>query len=544
MLMNTLLTLVLASCSLMNLAHAQQGAYSVKVDGGNAGDHFGYTMGVCSDSFLSADGLPDIIVGAPDQDWGGAASGRLTWYSLDGAVAVEVDRIDGATGQRWGKFFLESGVDFDGDGWDEVLYNYSSSGRELSGSFPHSVIQNFSFYEDYLFVVGDFDNDGVNDIGSFFDASSSSYDTFLVYSGANPSTTLLSYPGPTNASSTGFQACPAGDLDKDGFEDLVVIEANADNQWIRSTGCLYALAGDNPGFGGREIWKFYGEKNNDRLESVVNVGDWDGDFVDDFAVGSPGVDVGALTDAGRIYFVSGATGLEIDRLDGFATGLAMGASRRLAAGDITGDGRAELLVGLPAYDPNSMTDAGAVRVYEWDGGALQLLFGYDGDNAGDQFGFDIDFGNDLTGDGIADFLASSPYADPNGYADAGSVFVFSGNAGGGPVITAPGTASPGTSFPVDLANARPSDLYVLLGSPSDLGSQIFGAYFEIGLPTYVVAVGGAIPLTGRMTVDVNVPKPFPGGSPSRIYLEGLLFDPYGTPFDAVSSTNMTSVLVQ
>ena len=280
------------------------------------------------------------------------------------------------------------------------------------------------------------------------------------------------------------------------------------------------------------------------MESVVNVGDWDGDFVDDFAVGSPGVDVGALTDAGRIYVVSGSTGLEIDRLDGFATGLSMGSSRRLAAGDITGDGRAELLVGLPAYDPNSMTDAGAVRVYEWDGGALKLLFGFDGDNAGDQFGFDIDFGNDLTGDGIADFLASSPYADPNGYADAGSVYIFSGNGGGGPVITAPGTASPGTSFPVDLANARPGHVYVLLGGPSDLGSKIFGEYFELGLPTYVLAVGGVVSLTGRMTVDVNVPQPFPGGTPRRIYLEGLLFNPNGAPFDVVTSTNLTSVLVQ
>ena len=238
------------------MANAQQGAYSVKIDGGNAGDHFGYTMGVCSDSFLSADGLPDIIVGAPEHDWGGSASGRLTWYSLDGAIALEVDRIDGATNQRWGNNTLESGVDLDGDGWDEILFDYLSVGRILSGFSPHSIMHSFTGDWNYLSFISDFDGDGVKDVSvrnRLYVGNGHYRHRLYVYSGANLSTSLLEFIGAKDEGGMGFQSSPAGNLDGDGFQDFVVLEPTADNQWIGSTGCLYALAGDNPGFGGREI---------------------------------------------------------------------------------------------------------------------------------------------------------------------------------------------------------------------------------------------------------------------------------------------------
>jgi len=96
---------------------------------------------------------------------------------------------------------------------------------------------------------------------------------------------------------------------------------------------------------------------------------------------------------------------------------------------------------------------------------------------------------------------------------------------------------------VELFNARPGQVFVLLVSASDKGSVILREPFDIGLPAYVAAVGGRVMMTGQMRVFFQIPKPLPGGS-RDIFFEGMIFDPKGIPLNAVVSTNMETVFVQ
>ena len=542
----SLSTLVSAVLCLTAQMPAQQGAHFAQMDGESAGDTFGTTLTIITDTFAAPDGRPDVVVGAPGNDWGGTDSGRLYWYSLASGSPALLDQLFGGSGQGWGNLWLDTLPDWDLDGFEEIWVNYSGSGRVLTGQ--KAVYANFHYYEDHGFPIGDFDGDGIRDLAVFHDYPASSSPGYLrVYSGADLVTLLLSLSGIDtgngNDSDIGYRTTTANDLNADGFDDIVTTEPLANNQWIADCGALRALAGALPGFGGTAIWTFFGEKNNDQLEDVINVGDWDGDSVSDFAVGSPGVDIGALTGAGRIYLVSGATGLEFGRLDGFASNLRMGEGRRLAVSDLTGDGQVELIVGLPAFDANQLTDAGAVRVYEWTGSGLSLLQGIDGDSAGDKFGSAVHAAGDLNGDGINDFVVSSPFADPAGFADAGSVFAFSGFTPGGPVLTGPASAQEGEVVPFDLGNGSPGHIAVLLVSPSSLGSSLFGHSFEVGKPVYVGAVGGLIPLNGTLRMWFEVPDPFPANLPFTLYFEAMLFDPWGAPFDTVYSSNLVAVSI-
>ncbi len=93
-------------------------------------------------------------------------------------------------------------------------------------------------------------------------------------------------------------------------------------------------------------------------------------------------------------------------------------------GDIDGDGKSDFTVGVPLLDSGGLTNAGGVLVYSGSNGNLFLQkYGLDAFNV---FGEAVSAAGDVNGDGTADFIVGAYLADPNGLADAGSAFVFSG----------------------------------------------------------------------------------------------------------------------
>ena len=97
------------------------------------------------------------------------------------------------------------------------------------------------------------------------------------------------------------------------------------------------------------------------------------------------------------------------------------------AGDVTGDNRADLLLGAPA-------SSAAYLVYG-SAATAPLDLGAPGDRAveftgaaGDRMGFSVAGVGDVTGDGRPDFAVGAPGADPGGRVDAGSAFVVTGVA--------------------------------------------------------------------------------------------------------------------
>ncbi len=108
------------------------------------------------------------------------------------------------------------------------------------------------------------------------------------------------------------------------------------------------------------------------------------------------------------------------------------------AGDINGDGFADLIIGAPFTDPNSLEGAGSSYVVfggtnVGSSGNVNLSelngsngFVINGINAGDQSGWSVSGAGDINGDGFADLIIRVPFADPNGLEGASSSYVVFG----------------------------------------------------------------------------------------------------------------------
>ena len=95
------------------------------------------------------------------------------------------------------------------------------------------------------------------------------------------------------------------------------------------------------------------------------------------------------------------------------------------AGDVNNDGYADLIVGAP-NDYKTASDSGSARVFSgWDG---TILYTFNGDSAYDHLGYSVSGAGDVDGDGFADLIVGA-YADDNNGNLSGSARVFSGEDG-------------------------------------------------------------------------------------------------------------------
>ncbi len=173
-----------------------------------------------------------------------------------------------------------------------------------------------------------------------------------------------------------------------------------------------------------------------RFGHALARGDFDGDGAVDLAVGAPD----AAGGRGTVMVLSGFAGRPLDlapartvTLVGDAAGDRLGTS--LAAADVDGDGRDELLVGAIGVDGGG-PDSGAVYVVDveaagdgsvGDAAALRL----DGLAAGDELGRSLDGGMDVDGDGFEDLVAGARLAEPDDARYSGGLsYVVFGAAGG------------------------------------------------------------------------------------------------------------------
>jgi hypothetical protein len=258
---------------------------------------------------------------------------------------------------------------------------------------------------------------------------------------------------------SGWAVVSAGDINNDGFDDLIIGAPKADPNGSDS-GMSYVVFGDKNFAASMEVSdlvgattgiQIVGELEGDQSGwAVASAGDVNDDGFDDFIIGANRADPND-TNSGASYVVFGKGSVFDDKihlsdLDGDNGFQINGAKENSfsghsvsSAGDVNGDGFADVIIGARnAYTDGGYTGAAYV-VFGKDGGfdAEVELGDLDGDdgfqiagkNDGDAAGFSVGAAGDVNGDGLADLIVGANGTDPNGLSSGASFVVFGSTSG-------------------------------------------------------------------------------------------------------------------
>ncbi|MFP2899557.1 FG-GAP-like repeat-containing protein [Corallococcus sp. 4LFB] len=144
------------------------------------------------------------------------------------------------------------------------------------------------------------------------------------------------------------------DFDGDGIQDLAV--GQRESELSRPTGgAVFVYKGSAAGLPAKPTWVLMGETEGALFGDMLAAGDLDGDGRADLAVSSPGADV-TIGDSGAVYLYTFKAGQAPALLRPALTGLGRGGfGTGLAIADADGDGDLDLFVGSPGGDLSTLS---------------------------------------------------------------------------------------------------------------------------------------------------------------------------------------------
>ncbi|MDV4169267.1 hypothetical protein [Rhodovulum sp. FJ3] len=444
------------------------------IEGAAFSDRLGSSVSSAGD--VNGDGFDDFIVGSPNSDNGGGVAGdAYVFYGSATGANIDISTLTNAQGFR-----------IQGDeAFDRAGYSVSSA--------------------------GDVNGDGFDDliVGAPF-ANGTEGEAYVIYGSATGVDIDLSsltsaqgfvFIGDRNADFAGISVSSAGDVNGDGFDDLIV-GARAANL---GTGAAYVIFGGETGTNidlgtltSEQGFIIQGDEAGDRAgTSVSSAGDVNGDGFDDLIIAADRGDDGG-TDAGEAYVIYGnATGANVDLssltpaqgfiIQGDMAGDLAGTSVS-SAGDVNGDGFDDLIVGAYVGDDGGTSAGEAYVIYGSASGSnidLTTLtpeqgFIIQGDTFSDFAGDAVSSAGDVNGDGFDDLLIGAQGGDDGGN-NAGEAYVVYGSAAGTNVDLSTLTQAQGFIIQGDVANSR---IAVSVSSAGDVNGDgfddlIIGAPFDV-----------------------------------------------------------------
>ncbi|OYU12238.1 MAG: hypothetical protein CFE38_07020, partial [Comamonadaceae bacterium PBBC1] len=340
--------------------------------------------------------------------------------------------------------------DVNGDGYDDFAIDnryvvFGSSGAltgltatDLTNGSGKGFYINLTNSSNYYFSAagaGDINGDGMSDLILASSATGAAYVVYGKTGSANVDIAQVAagiggFAISNPAQALTFTTSSAGDVNGDGLVDILMttnentVGAKSYVIYGKTNSTAVSLASLSSTDGYAVTYS--------NLLSAANAGDVNGDGLADTIVGQSfvgqgtayvnfGNSAGASTSG---FTISGASTVQGAEQVGWSVA---------GAGDVNGDGLADLLVGTKigrSYVVFGKTGTANVDLSNLLGGSptggFAILPTAIGDYGTDTSGYSSSYAGDLNGDGLADLLVASGLADPTGVTNGGKVYVVYG----------------------------------------------------------------------------------------------------------------------
>jgi hypothetical protein len=421
---------------------------------------FGSSVSTAGD--VDGDGFADVIVGARYYTNGEASEGGAWVYEGSEAglaTTAAWQTQSNSVGAYYGSSVAAAG-DVNGDGFGDVvvgapgyfaslstrgaIYVYHGSSSGLSTTVARfNMGSPGNLLGTSVAGAGDVNGDGYGDVvvgDPGYDLSSSLYDVgrVLVYQGSSAgigTAASSSIVGSNSDSQFGQTVDTAGDVNGDGYNDIVFGQpgwpdpADMSNDDV-GEGRAYLHLGSSAGVQTTAIWTLSGSQSGQQLGSAVaGVGDTNGDGYSDVLVGSNLYDNGENNEGIVLLFLSTGSTLAATSAWSYQSNQvsAQLGDAVAPAGDVNGDGRADVIVGCQLW-ANGNPNEGAALVFLGNGTGLQNtpIWSAEGNANHYKMGASVASAGDVNGDGFSDVIVGEIGYD-NGQTDEGAALVYYGS---------------------------------------------------------------------------------------------------------------------
>ena len=427
-----------------------------QIEYNQASAQFGISVASAGD--INADGYSDIIIGANIYDNGelneraafiynGSSSGidtanvtmlesnhTISYFGYSVACAGDVNE-DGYSDLIVGAYTYENGEGGEGLAF---IYHGSSAGISSTASTILESNQDFAYFGVSVASAGDINGDGYSDVivGSFnYDNGETDEGAAFIYNGSASginSTATAQLESNQNMAFFGMSVASAGDVNGDGYSDVIVGAYSYDNG-ESNEGAVFVYHGAAEGIGTIASVQIESNKGSTHLgNSVAGAGDVNGDGYSDIIVAASNYDNGQYSEGVVFVYHGSANGISMVPTTLLELNIAfLGFGSTIAsAGDVNGDGYADVIIGAVDYE-NGENNEGAIFIFHGSSSGLNLVPAamVESNQAHSEFSNAIAGAGDVNGDGYADVIVGANFYD-NGEASEGVAFIYYGSSSG------------------------------------------------------------------------------------------------------------------